>query len=377
MPVVVKLARQLYSLRLEEIQQAISKDEETFLKLVTEIEDIRAGKLDNQLMENVSKPAVVVNSNENSPKQPEELVQEVKEKSPSVMESSDQEEKANEIPKEEEIPVEPVKEETVNDEIKEDKGVVEQEDDQPMSNAKETPEQMEEYDMMNSSHKRLAENEDGLLGEPQLKRLRTEEPMMIQEEEKVPEPLTVDTIKTDYSTDVSQVTTPVDPKDGDESVGGNESNAPTPTNDRYSKKFNKEDPRQKSWLKNINLLWREIANHKNGAMFMNPIKESIAPQYYDIVKSPMDLKTIKNRIRDGFINTTTEFERDVILMLTNSLMYNTEGTEVYQMAREMLDDSAEKIRTFKTADEDSSASSHTRASSMAAKDRRKSFANEL
>lgn len=58
-------------------------------------------------------------------------------------------------------------------------------------------------------------------------------------------------------------------------------------------------------------------------------------------------------------------------------MYNTEGTEVYQMAREMLDDSAEKIRTFKTADEDSSASSHTRASSMAAKDRRKSFANEL
>ncbi|PHZ07742.1 uncharacterized protein RHIMIDRAFT_208945, partial [Rhizopus microsporus ATCC 52813] len=65
------------------------------------------------------------------------------------------------------------------------------------------------------------------------------------------------------------------------------------------KKLSKEDPRHKSWLKNINLLWREIANHKNGTMFMNPIKESIAPQYYDIVKKPMDLKTIKNRIRDG------------------------------------------------------------------------------
>lgn len=63
-------------------------------------------------------------------------------------------------------------------------------------------------------------------------------------------------------------------------------------------------------------------------------------------------------------------------MLTNSLMYNTEGTEVYQMAKEMLDDSTEKLRIFKTADEDTSASTHTRASSMAAKDRRKSLANE-
>ncbi|EIE79574.1 hypothetical protein RO3G_04279 [Rhizopus delemar RA 99-880] len=79
----------------------------------------------------------------------------------------------------------------------------------------------------------------------------------------------------------SQSITPVDItdiKDGDESMS--ESNAPTPTNDRSngsSKKSNKEDPRYRSWLKNISLLWREIANHKNGAMFMSPIKESIAP----------------------------------------------------------------------------------------------------
>jgi bromodomain-containing protein 8 len=80
-------------------------------------------------------------------------------------------------------------------------------------------------------------------------------------------------------------------------VAGSESNAATPTADR--KRTLKDDPRHKSWQKNINLLWREIANHKNGAMFMNPIKESIAPHYYEIIKRPMDLKTIKNRIRDG------------------------------------------------------------------------------
>jgi bromodomain-containing protein 8 len=77
------------------------------------------------------------------------------------------------------------------------------------------------------------------------------------------------------------------------------------------------------------------------------------------------------------INTTTEFERDVVLMLNNSLMYNKEGTEVYQLAREMLDDVMEQIRIFRTADMDTSASSHTRAASMAAKaDRRKSTVPE-
>ncbi|KAI9286196.1 hypothetical protein BC943DRAFT_359373 [Umbelopsis sp. AD052] len=115
------------------------------------------------------------------------------------------------------------------------------------------------------------------------------------------------------------------------------------------------EQRQKSWLKNINLLWSEISNHKNGAMFMNPIKENIAPRYYEIVKRPMDLKQIKQRIRDGTIRNTLEFERDILLMLTNSLIYNKEGTEVYQMALEMLEDVQEQIRVFKTADAYSSA----------------------
>ncbi|KAI9303522.1 hypothetical protein BJ944DRAFT_101408 [Cunninghamella echinulata] len=145
--------------------------------------------------------------------------------------------------------------------------------------------------------------------------------------------------------------------DGTDSV--TESNPPTPTTANEKRKStataSKDDQRQKSWQKNVNLLWREIANHKNGAMFMNPIKEAQAPLYYDVVKYPMDLKTIKNRIRDGVIRTTAEFERDVILMLTNSLMYNKEGTEIYQMALEMLEDVTEQIKIFKTADGNSTA----------------------
>lgn len=71
------------------------------------------------------------------------------------------------------------------------------------------------------------------------------------------------------------------------------------------------------------------------------------------------------------IKTTVEFERDVVLMLTNSLMYNKEGTEMYQMALEMLEDVQEQMKLFKTADSNSSASSHTRKASIVAKDRQR------
>ncbi|KAL7329201.1 hypothetical protein PS15p_207343 [Mucor circinelloides] len=142
---------------------------------------------------------------------------------------------------------------------------------------------------------------------------------------------------------ISKFTTHIQTPEDDD-LTGSESNTPTTTLKRNS------EQRQKAWQKNINLLWQEIANHKNGTMFMNPIKKSWAPMYDQVVKQPLYLKTIKNRVRDGIVKTTTEFERDIVLMLTNSLMYNREGTEMYLMAQEMLEDVREQLRLFKSAD---------------------------
>lgn len=83
------------------------------------------------------------------------------------------------------------------------------------------------------------------------------------------------------------------------------------------------------------MLHTEITGHRNGSIFHNPIKPSEAPDYRDIVKRPMDLKTIKNRVRDGRISSTAEYIRDVYLMFANAIMYNKPGSTVYNMAEEV------------------------------------------
>lgn len=62
-----------------------------------------------------------------------------------------------------------------------------------------------------------------------------------------------------------------------------------------------DNQRQKSWQKSVQILWQEIANHKSGPLFLNPIKKAKAPFYNKIVKKPLDLKIIKNRVREGVI----------------------------------------------------------------------------
>ncbi|KAI1315787.1 Bromodomain-containing protein 8 [Mortierella claussenii] len=105
----------------------------------------------------------------------------------------------------------------------------------------------------------------------------------------------------------------------------------------------------KKWKKILMMIWSDIANHRFGAVFMQPIKEQDAPGYYYMVKRPMDLKSIKERIRDGQITNADEFHRDVLLMFMNALMYNGEDTEVYHMALAMMSEVEFIIKNFKSS----------------------------
>ncbi|XP_072302275.1 bromodomain-containing protein 8-like isoform X2 [Eucyclogobius newberryi] len=102
----------------------------------------------------------------------------------------------------------------------------------------------------------------------------------------------------------------------------------------------------KIWKKAIMLVWRAAANHRYANVFLQPVTDEIAPGYHSIVHRPMDLATVKKNIETGLIRTTAEFQRDIMLMFQNAVMYNSLDHDVYHMALEMQRDVLEQVQQF-------------------------------
>ncbi|KAK7109423.1 bromodomain-containing protein 8-like isoform X2 [Littorina saxatilis] len=102
----------------------------------------------------------------------------------------------------------------------------------------------------------------------------------------------------------------------------------------------------KIWKKSIMLVWRAAANHKYANVFLHPVTNDIAPGYDVVVLRPMDMLSIKKNIESGTTRTTAEFQRDMMLMFTNAMMYNSSNHNVYKMAKEMYDDVMQHIEQY-------------------------------
>lgn len=59
------------------------------------------------------------------------------------------------------------------------------------------------------------------------------------------------------------------------------------------------------------------------------------PNYFDVVKHPMDLSTIQNKLNNGDYETALDFEKDIRLVFTNCFTFNPEGTAVNMMGHRL------------------------------------------
>ncbi|RWS21871.1 bromodomain-containing protein 8-like isoform X3, partial [Leptotrombidium deliense] len=102
----------------------------------------------------------------------------------------------------------------------------------------------------------------------------------------------------------------------------------------------------KQWKKSIMLLWRQAATHKYASLFLHPVTDDEAKGYSTVVYRPQDLTTIRKKIENSTLRTTAEFQRDIMLMFQNAIMYNSADHEVHQMAVEMQKEILEGIEDF-------------------------------
>ncbi|KAL3806032.1 hypothetical protein ACHAXA_006869 [Cyclostephanos tholiformis] len=96
-------------------------------------------------------------------------------------------------------------------------------------------------------------------------------------------------------------------------------------------------------------LVKKLINHEHGWVFkdaVDPVELGI-PDYFDIVKHPMDLTLVANKLEDGAYKDMASFELDIKLVFENAILFNGDDSDVGLMAKELLDILAAEINTTK------------------------------
>lgn len=79
-------------------------------------------------------------------------------------------------------------------------------------------------------------------------------------------------------------------------------------------------------------LLNQVKNHNSAWPFQRPVEVSEAPDYYDYIKYPMDLKTMTERLKSKYYVNKRLFNADMCRIFHNCRAYNSPDTEYYKCA---------------------------------------------
>ncbi|XP_046387096.1 peregrin isoform X2 [Ischnura elegans] len=87
-----------------------------------------------------------------------------------------------------------------------------------------------------------------------------------------------------------------------------------------------------------------IQSRDAGEIFSEPVDPGEVPDYGDVVKRPMDLSTMRQKLENFHYKDIDEFEADFSLMLHNCMAYNSKETVFYRAAVKMRDQGGAILR---------------------------------
>ncbi|KAH8967210.1 hypothetical protein BDL97_03G066900 [Sphagnum fallax] len=98
------------------------------------------------------------------------------------------------------------------------------------------------------------------------------------------------------------------------------------------KEARQSDTRRRRWAQADPLLeiWKAVSASKHAAPFRRPVASR--GDYDAIVYQRMDLSTIRRHLENELTYSISDMHRDLILTVTNALVYNKKGSDVYNMA---------------------------------------------
>jgi histone acetyltransferase len=88
--------------------------------------------------------------------------------------------------------------------------------------------------------------------------------------------------------------------------------------------------------KKLKAIWKIVKDKEIYSWpFLYPVDKKEVPDYYEIIKEPMDLETISIRLNRKFYRTIDIFTSDFRRMFDNCRVYNSPNTEYYKYAEKL------------------------------------------
>jgi len=97
-------------------------------------------------------------------------------------------------------------------------------------------------------------------------------------------------------------------------------------------KFKQEPIDQEQLYATLKTVLNQVKSHASAWPFLKPVDKSEAPDYYDHIKYPMDLKSMQDRLKNRYYCNKRLFIADVLRIVTNCRAYNDPDTEYYKCA---------------------------------------------
>ncbi|KAK7096829.1 CREB-binding protein-like isoform X2 [Littorina saxatilis] len=120
------------------------------------------------------------------------------------------------------------------------------------------------------------------------------------------------------------------------SVEPSTANAVVSASKPCNKKVFKPDELRQALMPTLEKLYRQDPESLPFRQPVDPVLLAI-PDYYDIVKKPMDLATVKRKLDTGQYNYPWEYVNDVWLMFDNAWLYNRKTSRVYKYCSKLAE----------------------------------------
>jgi len=124
----------------------------------------------------------------------------------------------------------------------------------------------------------------------------------------------------------------------------------------------KLSPNPPKLTKQMNAIIDTVINYKDSSgrqlseVFIQLPSRKELPEYYELIRKPVDFKKIKERIRNHKYRSLGDLEKDVMLLCHNAQTFNLEGSQIYEdsiVLQSVFKSARQKIAKEEESEDDS------------------------